>query len=114
MSWRTRQSRHNRYAQRYLSGSVQYVDWEIIALFYPVIHVMDEYLSSTADKAPRNHRERRDLVKLKLRHIYEDYRDLYALCRRARCVIPFDSVREKDRQVAIRLHDSILANIRSP
>lgn len=113
MSWHARQSAHNQGAQRYLSESSQYMDWEITALFYSVVHVIDEYLASIGKK-PHSHDERRTLVRENLRHIYRDYRSLYILCRKVRYTIVFGSVKKKHKQKAVRLHNSICANIRPP
>ena len=111
MSWHARQSAHNQDAQRYLSESSQYLDWEITALFYSVLHAIDEYLASV-DKKPRNHVERKTLVRENLPGVYDDYRALYALCRKVRYVIVFGSVKKKHKQKAARLHKSICAKIR--
>lgn len=113
MSWHARQSAHNQDAQRHLSASSQYPDWEITALFYSVVHVIDEYLASIG-KAPRDHGERKTLVRENLRHIYRDYRSLYILCRKVRYIVVFASVKKKHKRKAVRLHDSICAKIRSP
>lgn len=111
MSWHARQSAHNQDAQCYLSESSQYPDWEITALFYSVIHIIDEYLESVGKK-PRNHGERRALVRENLPDVYKDYRALYALCRKVRYMIVFGSVKKRHKQKAARLHKSICAKIR--
>lgn len=113
MSWHARQSAHNQGARRRLSASSQYLDWEITILFYSVLHVIDEYLESVGEN-PHSHHERKKMVRENLPHIYNDYRALYALCTKVRYTIVFDSVKDKDRQKAVRLHDSICARIRPP
>lgn len=110
MSWHAKQSAHNRDAQLRLSKHSQYRDWEITALFYAVMHMIDEYLESIG-KAPHNHAERNSLVRAELQHVYQDYYDFYALCIRVRYVVLFDSVTEHDRQTALDLYKSIRARL---
>ena len=112
MSWHALQSAHNRGAQRHLSESSRYADWEITALFYSAVHAVDEYLHSMGEK-PCNHRARNRLVYKRMWHIRQDYYDLYSLCRRVRYEVPYTDVSREERQTAADLHGSILQKLQT-
>ena len=112
MSWHAQQSAHNRGAQRHLSGRPLYADWEITSLFYSVLHAVDEYLFAMGEE-PRSHPARNKLVSEKTPHIRKEYHALYALCRKVRYEVPYAEVSEKDKQIAVGLHGSILQKLQT-
>ena len=112
MSWHAKQSSHNHDVQRILSKHPLCRDWEITALFYSLLHVIDGYMIPIGAE-PQNHSHRRCLVRQHLPHIYEDYDRFYNLCLRARYLALFDSITEGERQHAVELHGSICARVQS-
>ena len=112
MRWHAKQSSHNHDVQRILSKHPLCRDWEITALFYSLLHVIDGYMISIGAE-PQNHSHRRCLVRQHLPHIYEDYDRFYNLCLRARYLALFDSITEGERQHAVELHGSICARVQS-
>ena len=112
MSWHAKQSSHNHDVQRILSGHPLCRDWEITALFYSLIHVIDGYMISVGAE-PQDHRRRKRLVRQNLPHVYEDYDRFYNLCLRARYLALFDRITEGERRHAVELHRSICARVQS-
>ena len=106
MIWNAKQGEHNRETQRYLSMNPRYPDWEITALFYSALHIVDEYLI-LKDKRPCRHGIRNRRVREELGPIYGDYHDLYTLCIRARYDVGFDQLTENEKEMAIQWHKSI-------
>lgn len=110
--WHTKQSYHNHDAYELLSAHSQHKDWQITALFYSTIHVIDEYLLSIGEK-PCNHTQRRGAVKLHLNGMYQDYMYLDSLCRKARYEVLFNAITGGERLHAVKIHDSIRAHVQS-
>lgn len=108
-----RQSAHNHDAQKQLSRCPsQYIDWEITTLFYSAVHVINGYLLSEIGITPHSHKERNELVEKEIKPIWPDYHTFYILCKKVRYSAEFDSVTEGERQLALRLHNSICDHVR--
>jgi len=63
--------------------SPQLMDWGVTACFYAALHLVDAYLAREGIH-PRNHAEREDWVRRRLRPIQGNYRDLKRFSLRAR------------------------------
>jgi len=86
-------SQHNEDLCTYLRAAAPsaFCDWQVTALFYAAVHLVDAYLAATYGLHPNLHRDRTgrgrgrsDCVQQHLRAVYVDYRQLESLSRIAR------------------------------
>lgn len=97
-AWHEQKSLHNYKAYKYLNiKSPEYVDWEIIVLFYAACNLIDAYFMKYIKK-PKSHVKRNTMVEAHLPEIAEAYRQLYDLSRTARYE---NDVQTSDRDTAI-------------
>ncbi|MCV0366307.1 MAG: hypothetical protein K5798_03450 [Nitrosopumilus sp.] len=82
------QSTHNRETSDFLhTVSPLHHDWEIITLFYSALHKVDKYFIDNGITKPRNHGERKNLVRQHLSIIYPSYHKLSTFSHRARYTV---------------------------
>jgi len=96
-TWHDGKKIHNIGANTYLvrASSRQFLDWEIVTLFYSAVHYIDSYLDRKHGiNTIFNHKERNDFVKTLISRIERTYRLLYHLSQDARydCTIRMSEV----------------------
>ena len=98
------QTRHNLDTCSFLATkNPKYADWEITALFYAVLHLVDDRLEKRGVQP--NHEQRRRMVQGYL-HIRVPYGKLYALSIKAR-YCGRETVGEGGLALAVRLYRQI-------
>ena len=65
-------------------GRSDLTDWKAAVLFYSTLHRVNYWFATQTEKVPENHAERNRRVGYELPAIFDDYRDLYVMSRRAR------------------------------
>ncbi|MBC8462661.1 MAG: hypothetical protein H8D67_32245 [Deltaproteobacteria bacterium] len=74
---------NERLARGLILLSPHLMDWTITACFYAALHLVDGYLARLGIQ-PRNHQEREDWIRIRLRPIFREYRVLKRFSIRAR------------------------------
>jgi len=98
MSWQTIQSVHNINTQKYLNmKNPSYIDWEITAVFYSALHLIDAYLLKNHGARPHKHKDRFEKISLFLQPIYNEYDNLYTLSLRSRYLVKHDHLKEPEK-----------------
>ena len=83
--WYRRQSEYNRSVYEWMDESrPNLADWKVTVLFYSALHRVNYWFVTQTEKVPENHVERNRRVERELPAIFDDYRDLYTMSRRAR------------------------------
>lgn len=108
MDWREEQSNHNARFSRYLERDTPlYRDWEITALFYSALHIVESYLSKTAGEV-KSHTARRDLIRDHLGDISNEYRKLKELSGKARYDCLHSELTKDEKELALEHHAKIV------
>lgn len=114
-AWHAQKSAHNYCVYLYLNlKSPDYVDWEVILLFYSACKMIDAYFIKNGYDKPNNHVQRNRMVKTILPTIEKEYSKLYDLSRTARYEADVDA---RARDDAVALHARItskLSDLASP
>lgn len=75
-------AQHNRTFSETVQATINdYDDWQVIAIFYAAIHVLQAYFSAKTSEYPQTHQNRDDLLlrDRNLTPIYKEYRELKQL-----------------------------------
>lgn len=85
-AWHDRKKQHDFDTSQFLGSSPNtFVDWEVVTLFYSVLHYVDSYLSKAFKiDVVFDHSDRKRLVNFFLPILEKDYRLLYHLGTDAR------------------------------
>ena len=91
--WYKQQSEYNRCVYDWMHESrPNLTDWKVTVLFYSALHRVNYWFATQTGKVPENHAERNRRVRRELPRIFDDYRDLYVMSRRARYCEGFRTV----------------------
>ena len=84
--WRLKQIEYNKRARERLASAAgaRFWGWEIVMMFYDIVIAVDGYAEMRGIPAPKNHKERRAVVRRHLPHLAEMYNVLYSLSLVAR------------------------------
>ena len=103
-AWHAQKSAHNYGVYLYLNlKSPDYVDWEVILLFYSACKMIDAYFIKNGYRKPENHMERNRMVRTILVKIAKEYGKLYDLSKTARYDADVDA-RARDEAVALHAY----------
>ena len=84
IDWLKKGCKNRKFYEFVESTSTEYVDWEVVALFYTAVSWVDFHLQNKFNEKPNDHQDRFDLIRTKIRNIYADYRCLYDESTKAR------------------------------
>ena len=99
MSWHYKRYTHNKELFEHLcTVSPKYLDWEVVALFYAALHLVNDYFERNGHAMPKNHNTRNKMIRRHLSDLKDEYNVLYGLSIRAR--YKELKITEKDRDKA--------------
>ncbi|HEV2120506.1 MAG TPA: hypothetical protein VGS11_10465 [Candidatus Bathyarchaeia archaeon] len=85
LQWQKLKNTHDFTAYQFLRTTTPtYLDWEVIAIFYSMLHLVDAYLIHAHNLTPANHKERNTFVRTLIRPIRREYDELRDLSEKAR------------------------------
>ena len=100
MSWYYKRYIHNKELFEYLCEvSLKYLDWQVVALFYATLHLVNDYFERNEHIVPENHNTRNKMVKRHLSDLKDEYNVLYGLIIRSR--YEKMKITEKDKALTI-------------
>ncbi|RLC46253.1 MAG: hypothetical protein DRH70_05865 [Candidatus Coatesbacteria bacterium] len=89
----------------------QFYEWQIVALFYSALHMIDYYADVLDKKQYKDHRHRNIFVRKtrNLRPIRGEYKQLYNVSRRARYEgVVFDV---QDVHAVLKMHSTVISHV---
>ena len=112
--WYRRQSEYNRSVYEWMDESrPNLTDWKVVVLFYSALHRVNYWFATQTGKVPENRAGRNRRVRRELPQIFDDYRDIYTMSRRARYCEGFRTV-DFHRGHAVDLLDRLTKEIPFP
>lgn len=110
--WRLRQIEHNRRAHKKLAagGDTRFWDWEAVIMFYGITIAVDGCAVMRGQPVPKNHKERRAVVRRHLPHLADLYDDLYTTSLEGRYYDGY-SMTEKTWRKAARCYEALAGSI---
>ena len=79
-------------------------------MFYSALHSINEYFELHNIELPENHRDRKEIVKKELQHIYVDYCRLFNLSMRSRYIVGY-KIFDLEVKHAKKYHANIIAHL---
>lgn len=115
--WKVSKVQHDHDIKDILStSSTETYDWEVISLFYSVMHLMDIYIFELRSIKFKNHAERNSFVARELpREVSKRYISFYSLSREARYILEMsDKDKSKAEQYYAFLRSHLTTLIKTP